>query len=267
MSHRHHTLVAIGVGCLVAGLFSVTALAVDGTGGTGGAFARGSITIYGRSQACLAIGLVIAGGLLLLLRGRARVVAATVGLAGLCAAQLAGVALVGYRRWPLYSGCCSPNGVAELALVRSLALVMALACAVIAVACVVALASEGLLRWRGLTSIVAVSAAVFIAVADALLLAGGWSDGREVAAFALMYSLPFALALAISGLMEPSPAHAVLVGVGVSALLSTLFESVVNLDSDTSAALVLVLVTTGSVAAGRALVKRPALYRARRKAP
>lgn len=55
MVHRRHAVVAIGVGCMVAGLVSVAALVVDGTGGTGGAFARGSITIYGRSQACLAM--------------------------------------------------------------------------------------------------------------------------------------------------------------------------------------------------------------------
>lgn len=145
-------------------------------------------------------------------------------------------------------------------LVRSLALAMASVCGVIAVACVVVLASEGLLRWRGLTSIVSASAAVFIAVAEALLLADGWSDGREIAAFALMYSLPFAIALTVSGLMEPSPALAVLVGVSASALLSTLFASRVNLDSDLSMALMLMLVATAGIAASHhrvTLAKRP----------
>jgi hypothetical protein len=247
---RDRSASLVGIGALLAGTVSVAVVAVDGAGSLGGAFVRGSITVYGPPQAVLAVALVAAGLLLLLMRRR-EAVGALVGVIGLCAAQLAGAGFVAYRRWPLYWGCCSLGDVTEGDRVRSFALVMAVACAVPAVGCAAVLASKGFLRWHGVACAVAIPAAVVVAVAVPRLLAGGWADELQLASWALMYSLPFATALAVSGLMERTPALAVVGAVACSALLATVGDPFLVLGRPWGTAPGLVIITTAVVAASR----------------
>jgi hypothetical protein len=214
MNERDRSVWLVGIGALLSGAGSAAVVAVDGKGELGGAFARDQLTVYGPAQAALALALAVAGLVLLVTRRRVAG-AALLGVIGLCAAQLAGAGLVAVRRWPLYWGCCSPEDVTERDLVRALASGMAVACAVTAVACVLALVWRRDLGWRGVGAAVAIPIALVVALAAPRLVVGGWVDVRELAAWALMYSLPFAGGLAVSSLMQrfaaltmagPSPA-------------------------------------------------------------
>lgn len=110
MEEREGSVRLLGVGALFAGAVSSAVVAVDGTGQIGGAITGDQPTIYGPAQATLAVGLAGAGLLLLVARGRGAV-AALLSVIGLLAAQLAGTGLVGFRRWPLLWGCCTPETV------------------------------------------------------------------------------------------------------------------------------------------------------------
>ena len=243
----------VGVVAFLAGAVSTAVVAVDGSGQVGGGVTGDQPTIYGPAHATLAIGLVVAGLLLLVARGRGAV-AALLSVIGLCAAQLAGTGLVGFRRWPLFWGCCATEPVTERDLVRTLALVMAVVCAVTAVACVVVLVSARLVRWPGvnLTVVVALAAAVVVAIVAPRLVVGGWAvDLTDLAAWALMYSLPFAAALALSGLMERIAALVTAGAVVSSAFIATLGESHFSLHQPWGDARALVIAAAGAVAATR----------------
>ena len=185
-----------GIGALFSGAVSGAVVAVDGTGQIGGAFTGEEPTIYGPGQAALALAIAGAGVLLLVARRRVAV-AALLGVIGLCAAQLAGTGLVGLRRWPLFWGCCTPETVTEQTLVRTLAVAMAVVCAVTAVACVVVLVWGRYVRWTGvdLPVVVAFAVALVVAIAGPRLVVGDGDDALDLAAWALMYSLPFAAGL------------------------------------------------------------------------
>lgn len=240
----------MGIGALWSGAVSVVVVAVDGKGAFPGAFARGQLTVYGPAHAALAVVLAVAGLLVLRTRGRVAV-AALLGVIGLCAAQLAGAGLVARRRWPLYWGCCASGNVTEGDLVRDLATGMAVACSVTAAACVGVLVRKRYLGWRGVWATVAAPVALLVAVALPRLVAGSWEDERELAAWALMYSLPFAGALAISALMERFAALAVATAVACSALVATVGKPFLLLGRPWSAALVLVIAAGVAVAAAR----------------
>jgi hypothetical protein len=250
MEERDGTIRLIGLGALLAGAVSAAVVAVDGSGQLGGAFARDQVTIYGPAQAALAIALAVGGILLLVVRRRAHV-SALLGVTGLCAAQLAGAGFVGYRRWPLYWGCCSSGPVTEPDLVHRLAMAMGVVCAVTAVACVVILAWKGFLRWHGLAVAVAIPVALVVAVAVPRLVAGGWGDKRELAAWALIYSLPYASGLAVSAFMERFAALAVVGAVSCSALIARVGEPFLGQHRPWGDALSLVLLAAAAVAVSR----------------
>ena len=243
----------VGVGALVAGAVSVAVVAVDGTGQVGGAMTGDQPTIYGPAHATLAAALALAGFVLLVARGRGAV-AALLSVIGLCAAQLAGTGLVGFRRWPLFWGCCAPEVVTEQDLVRALALVMAVVCAATAVACVVVLVAARHVQWAGfdLTVVVAFAAALVVAVAGPRLVVGGWGvDVKGLAAWALMYSLPFAVALGLSGLMQRFAAVVTAGAVAASAVIATFGESFFELNQPWGDARALVIAAAIVVAAAR----------------
>ena len=241
----------VGIAALLSGAVSAAVVSVDGKGEIGGVFAGEKLTIYGPAQAALAIALAVAGLLLLVTRRRVAV-AALLGVAGLCAAQLAGTGLVARRRWPLYWGCCSPGNVTEEELVRALATGMAAACAVTAVACVVVLVWKRHLRWSGVGAAVAFPVALFVAIAGPRLVEGGWHDVPELAAWALMYSFPFAAGLAASALIQRLSALAVVGAVACSALVAKVGESFLELTQKGGAdALALVVLAAVAVAASR----------------
>lgn len=242
----------MGVLALPSGAVSAAVVAIDGTGRIGGAFAGEQTTIYGPSQAVLSLALAVAGVLALVARRRVAVTA-VLGVIGLCASQLAGAGLVGLRRWPHFWGCCSPEAVTETDLVRNLAVVMAVVCALTAVLCVVVLFTRGYAVWAGLEVpvVVAFTVALTVAIAGPRLVVGGWSDGRGLAAWALMYSLPFAAALAISALMRRLTALSMAAVVASSALIATAGESFLELNQPWGDAQVLVVVGALTVAAAR----------------
>lgn len=245
----------VGIGALIAGALSAAVVAVDGTGQIGGALTGGQPTIYGPAQAALAVALVGAGLLLLFARGRGAV-AALLSVTGLCAAQLAGAGLVGFRRWPHFWGCCTPEIVTEQGLVRTLALVMAVVCAVVALACVVLLFSARHVRWKGVDVIVVVAfaAGLVVAIAGPRLVVGGWEvDVKGLAAWALMYSLPFAVGLALSGLMQRVAALVTTGAVASSCLIATVGESFFELNQPWGSAQALVFGAAAAVAATRLL--------------
>lgn len=242
----------VGIGSLLSGALSGAVVAVDGRGQIGGAFTGEQPTIYGAAQAALALAIAI-GGLLLLVARRPAAVAALLGMTGLCAAQLAGTGLVGRRRWPHFWGCCTPETVTEQDLVTTLTVVMAAVCAVTALACVVVLVWAGYVRWAGvdLPAVVAFAVALVVAVAGPCLVVGGWDDARGLAAWALMYSLPFAAGLAISALMQRLAALATVGAVASSALIATVGESFLELNQPWGNAQVLVIAGAAAVAATR----------------
>jgi hypothetical protein len=192
------------------------------------------------------------------------VVGALLGVTGLVAAQLAGAGLVGRRRWPLFWGCCAPEAVSAQDLVRALATAMAVACAVTAVASLALLVVRRDLRWPGLTLrvVVAFPVAVVVAVAGPRLVVGSWGDTRELAAWALMYSLPFAAGLVASALMPRPGALAMAGAVAASALVATLGDSFLELDRPWGDALPVVVVAAAVVAASRLVPRREGRSRA-----
>ncbi len=243
----------LGVVALISGAVSAAVVAVDGKGQFGGAFSVGEQpTIYGPAQAALALALAVSGLLVLVARRRVAV-AALLGVIGLCAAQLAGAGLVGRRRWPHFWGCCSPESVTEQALVRTLAVVMAVVCAVTAVACVAVLVRRPYVRWTGvdLPVVVAFAVALVVGIAGPRMVVGGWDDERALAAWALMYSLPFAAGLAISALLPRFAALAIAGAVAGSALIATVGESFLELNQPWGDAQALVIAGAGAVAATR----------------
>lgn len=253
MEERSGSVRLVGVVALTAGAVTAAVVAVDGTGQVGGAITGDQPTIYGPAQPTLAVGLAVSGLFLLVARGRGAV-AALVSVIGLCAAQLAGTGLVGFRRWPLFWGCCTPEAVTEQNLVRTLALVMAVVCAVTAVACVVVLVAARHVRWTGVdvTVVVAFTVALVVAIAGPRLVVGGWADDvKGLAAWALMYSLPFAAALALSGLMPRFAALATIGAVASSALIATVGESHLELNQPWGHAQALVIAAAVVVAATR----------------
>ena len=214
-------------------------------------------TIYGPAHTTLAIGLVVAGLLLLGARGRGAT-AALLSVIGLCAAQLAGTGLVGFRRWPLFCGLLllrspSPNTIWS----ALLAIVMAVVCTVTAVACVVVLVSARLVRWIGvdLTVVAAFAMALVVAIAGPplVVVVDGWiGDVKDLAAWALMYSLPFAAALALSGLMQRFAALVTAGAVVGSAFIATLWRGAhFSLLQPWGDARAVVIAAAGAVAATR----------------
>lgn len=239
---------AIGIAALLTATASVVTLAVDAGGDLGGAFRR-EHTIYGVAHVCLALALVPVGVSLLVARSR-DVAGILIGVVALSAAQLGGVGLVAFRRWPLYAGCCSTELVSQ-GQVRSLAVAMASAGAVTAVLCVVALVRIGCLtRHRiDLPVVVAALTALVVAVTVPGLVVGAWSDTHELVAWAVMCSLPFAAALVVSALVERVAGLALLGAVAGSAVLVTAGSPFIALGRPPGDAMLLVVGAAAVVAA------------------
>lgn len=228
---------------VLAGTASLVVLAVGGQGGFGGAFSRG-VTIYGRSHVALAFALVLAGLLLMASRSRGgdpTLLAVIVLVAGL----LAGAGVVGNRRWPLYRGCCSTKSVNDEELLRLLAIGMGVGCALVAGASLVTLVLGRHLTANVLSIAVAVPVTALLAVYVPRLAYGDWQDHRELAAWALMYSLPLSAALLVAAALPRVPAIstvAVVAGVAVVTLVGEPFIFLQDPDGDETKARVAVLV-------------------------
>jgi hypothetical protein len=227
-------------------------IAIDGTGSATVAFMDPSdraATVYGVGPVLLAITLVAAGLLLLVVRHRVALTA-LLGVAGLCAAQLAGTGLVARRRWPLYWGCCADDAITARELVRWLALGMVVACALAAVVCIVVLVRGRCLRRPGfdLRSLVAFATALLVAVLGPYL--AETDHGHDLAAWSLMYGVPFAVALALTALVPRAAALVLSASVAGSALAAQAGASFMELRQPWEGALPLVLLAAAVAALG-----------------
>lgn len=246
----------VGGLAVLAGTASLVVLGVGGNGGLGGAFSHG-VTIYGRSHVVLAFALVLAGLLLFVSRNRARntsLLAVIILLAGL----LAGAAVVGYRRWPLYRGCCAAKSVNEWELMRLLAIGMGVVCAVVAIAGLLALLFGRHLTGNVLSIVVALPVLAVVTVYVPRLAYGDWEDERELVAWALMYSLPLSAVLLLAAAMPRVPALATVAVVACTAVVTLVGEPFILLQGrygDQTNATVVVLVACLLVGATRLLPK------------
>jgi hypothetical protein len=223
MEVRAGSVRLVGVSALAAGAVSATILAVDGNGRFGGAWTGAGPTVYGPQQLLLAVTLA-AAGLTLLVTRTLGVAAAALGMAGLCAAQLAGTGLVSVRRWPLYRGCCSAEAITQEGLVRVLSALMAGVCALSALACVALLIVGHFATWSRPTAsrAIALGAGGVVMVVGPLLVTEHVSgDLRDLLAWALVYSVPIGAALALSGTLQRPAAWAVSGAVIATALTAT----------------------------------------------
>ncbi|MCL8027274.1 hypothetical protein [Nocardioides bruguierae] len=223
----------VGAVVVVAGLVAGLVLATDGLGRVGGAWTAGGPTVYGPLQVLLAA-TTLGAGLVLLMRRGAVVTAAALGVAGLCAAQLAGTGLVATRRWPLYRGCCSTEQITAEPLVTALAALLAVVGGLAAATCLVLLLLLVRSRYATWSQPVAVRATgvaagvVVLVVGPVLvtgLLTGGSGDRADLLAWTLACSLPIGAALALSSALPRPAAWTVLAVVAAGALAASLGTS------------------------------------------
>jgi hypothetical protein len=220
--------VQVAGAAVVSGAVSALVVAYHGTGGPRGGFSVEENTIYGPSHLALAIGLAGAGVLLAVVK-RQELVVALLGVIGVFGAQLAGVGLVGYRRWPLYWGASSDVVVHHEDLVRRLALLMGALCALTAFASLAVLVARRSFRWQGWTTAVALAAAMVVLVlVPPLIASDGFGTHNSVAA-ALTYSVPFAGALTLAGLTSRFAALVITAAVAVSAVIAVAGQSMLDL--------------------------------------
>ena len=241
-----------GVCALGAAVVAAVVIAIDGSGAISTAFtepAPRAVTVYGVGSLLLAVALGVSGLLVLVVRHRVAVTA-LVGVAGLCAAQLAGTGLVARRRWPLYWGCCAEDAITARELVRGLALGMAVVCALAAVVCLVVLVGGRFLRRPGadLRTVVAFATALVVALLGPSLADPGY--GHDVAAWSLMYGVPFAVALALTALVPRGAGLSLAAGVAASALAAQAGASYLELRQPWDGALLLVLLASAVAAGG-----------------
>ena len=237
---------------ILAGAVALLVVSVDGQGRPGGA-AIGVLTIYGRAHVILALALLSAALTLTVVRAQSAK-AALLAVVVLWGAQLGGVGVVAYRRWPHYYGCCSNYDVSVGAM-KGLAAAMAVTGGAAAGLAVAALLAGGHLRWRGSgwRVLVAWPLALAVLVAVPRLVVGGWGDVREVGARVVMYAVPIAVAIAVSALLDRAPALVLLSAVAVDALLLTQGRPFVELGAPRSLAMSLVIMVVGLLALLRLL--------------
>lgn len=209
----------LGIVMVTSGVVALGCLAIDGRDRLVGLADLADVyweryTIYSLDQVALGVALVLIGLGLLVTRS-AKWSVALAAVAGLCAAQLAGLGMVGYRKWPSFVG--SYQSVPDWGLVQELAAVMAGSCAVAAVVCLLFVLREGKPDRRAL--LVAVPLGLFLAVALPFIAPWELADLGDRMAIALMYGIPMGLALAVTGLMELRSAAVVTAAVAASGLL------------------------------------------------
>lgn len=162
-------------------------------------------TIYSVDHVALAVVLGVTG--LGLVGARTPVLrAALAGVAGLCAAQLAGLGAVALRRWPAVVGAWG-GGTGDFALVKTLAVVLAAAGTVAAVVSLTLVLRLRRPEPRALA--VSVPLGVGVAVALPLMVPGDHADLPDRIAVALQYGVPLGVALALTGILATVPSLAV----------------------------------------------------------
>jgi hypothetical protein len=188
-------------------------------------------TLYSLDHVVLAVTMMVAGLALAWSRSSGwRVELAAV--AGLCAAQLAGLGTVAFRKWPAFAG--GYGTAVEWRQVRVLAVLMATACVVAAVACLAVVWRRRVRQRRAL--LVSVPLGMVVAVALPFLVPWAGADVPDRVAVALMYGVPLGLALGLTGIMGRRPAVVVGVAVAFSGILMGLSRAFVAPDNRADAA-------------------------------
>lgn len=173
------------------------------------------------------------------------------------AAQLAGSAVYAFKRWEPIGGF--GGGVANIVLVRVFAAAMAVTMLIAGSACLAALVREGAFRIRLLRSIrifvVAVGVGLVLGLPWVLGVGGSeTTDLTSIGAYALLYSLPWGVAVVGTAWMGKTQATAVLATVALSAglLLLPARLNVVDIRNAIAGSLV-VLIAAGLVGLVRVL--------------
>jgi hypothetical protein len=179
----------------------------------------------------------------------ARPIAACVGF--VLAAQLAGSAVYAFRRWEPIGGF--GGGVANIVLVRVFAAAMALAMLIACSACLAALIREGAFHAPFPRQIRIFVVAVGVALVFGLpwvLGVGGTetTDLTSIGAYAILYSLPWGVALIGTAWLGKIPASATLatIALGAGIILTPSRSNVVDV-RNTIAGLLIVLIAAGLV--------------------
>lgn len=209
----------LGAAVVTAALVALGCLAVDGRDGLVQlSDLRNQLwvgfTLYSLDHVALAGALLLAGiGLIVVRSPASRMALAAV--SGLFAAQLAGLGMVAFRKWPAFAG--SYHTIPDWGSVKALAAVMAGFCAIAAIASLVVVLRFGEPQRRAL--LLTVPLGMVVAVALPFLLPWVGADVPDRIAVALQYGLPLGIALAVTGVMELRPAVIVAVAVAASGLL------------------------------------------------
>ncbi|WP_155370278.1 hypothetical protein [Catellatospora vulcania] len=174
-------------------------------------------TLYGAGRWVL-LALLAVGGLVLL-RGRpvAADVAATAGL--FAAGQLSATGIWAVKHWRPFSGMVG-TGYNILPLLMPLAAVLAVAGAVAAVVCLAVMRRSGVLaaQTHGYQRWVAFATGAAVAVGLPVAMLGGLSPITLLGAYALLFGLPWGIALAATGWLRRDAALTAGALVTVSAL-------------------------------------------------
>ena len=218
----------------------------------------GYLGLFGWSHGVL-LGLLAASGVgLLVADSRASaIVPAALGLAP--SAQLAGAAVVARQRWLPKGGMIGCGVWTNMTLLETIAVIGAVAAAAAFLACLALLASHGFALRSGSAAFLG----LLVAIALPVLLSRGnaeLQDATSIGAFALLWSLPWGVTLALSGALHRTAALAAAAAVAVGALVALPTYQLVQVDR-TWVALVVGLAAAAVVVATRTarseLVARP----------
>lgn len=237
---------AVGAAALAAAVVSAGVTVAGGLPVAAAPEAGGSL--FGPAQVVLVAALLLLGAVLLV-RGHDGRMLPAVAVAGLVAAELAGVGMVSVRRWGIFVG----GGYAGVPTVgwqqgRVLAAAMALVCAAVAIGCLVVLLRHRARPHRGLAAL-SVTAGAAVALLGPLAVWSPFLDLPDLAAWALMYAVPFALALALTAWVPRRVGLALAVAVAASAVVAPLGESFLEAVVPSGPAVPVVLLAAGAVAA------------------
>ena len=238
--------------CLLAAAAAAAYVLRVGGRCCGGLVAR---DLYDYGTWVLVVALAVAGLVLLTSRTASlRVLAAAAG--GVIAAQLAGTAVVAFRRWVPVGGF--GHGTWDnLSQLRTVSALLAICSLGAVVACLASLRDDRAVPVQvgRLARAVAAAAGLLVAVALPIIVAGGRSDVLDIqslGAHALVYSLPLGVSLVLTGWLSRAAAWAVALAVMASGLvLADPNRQLVTTPAHTSG-LVLVLVAATAVLVTRA---------------
>ncbi len=190
-------------------------------------------TLYPATYWLLVVGIAVAGATVAFTRiGIVASGSATVGL--VLSGQLMGGGIVAYKHWRPWCGMSGPcGGEHQLTDLKRLAIVLAVTGLVGATISLVLLVRLQAFPVRGTGPARSLGLALGVAVIVLVPLALGIDsaenrDVKSLAAYALLYGLPFGIPLAATGWLDRGPAVVAAATVAVSSVLAMLPDGIVN---------------------------------------